>query len=157
MKHREYVERLRQDPEYVAAEEELRPYLDLANDVLDLRLENGWTQAELARRAGTRQPNISRMEDGLANPTLKFLHKLAKALGARLVVHLESPVIGDVSPSVTLQNDADYEAALAAVDRLFNAAPNTQKSDRLEALLALVEAYEEKHHPFPLPDPEIRS
>jgi HTH-type transcriptional regulator/antitoxin HigA len=153
MKHRDYVERLRQDPEYVAAEEELRPYLDLADDVLDLRLENGWTQAEVARRAGTRQPNISRIEDGRANPTLKFLHKLAKALGARLVVHLESPVIGDVSPSVTLQNDADYEAALAEIDRLFNAEPGTPEGARLEVLMILVEAYEDEHCPVPLPDP----
>ena len=41
--------RLAQDQEYLAAERELRPDLNLANDVLDFRVEKGWTQADLAR------------------------------------------------------------------------------------------------------------
>ena len=82
---------LAQDPEYLAAERELRPDLDLANDVITFRVEAGWSQAELARQVGTNQANISRLESALANPTLKFLKKVARALGAELDVGLRRP------------------------------------------------------------------
>jgi transcriptional regulator with XRE-family HTH domain len=48
--------------------------------VLRARLEKGWTQTELARRVGTKQANISRIEAGLANPTLELVQKVCKAL-----------------------------------------------------------------------------
>ncbi len=88
MKHEEVLKKLRQDPSYVAAEEELRPALELADAVLRLRLAKGWSQAELARRVGTRQANISKLENGLANPTLDFLRRLAQALEAELTIQL---------------------------------------------------------------------
>lgn len=88
MKLAAYREKLQHDPDYLAAEEELRPLLDLADAVIALRLARGWSQAELAERAGTKQANISRLESGLANPSVKFLHKLASALGATLTIQL---------------------------------------------------------------------
>jgi transcriptional regulator with XRE-family HTH domain len=80
---------LAQDPEYLAAERELRPDLNLADDVITLRVEVGWSQAELATQVGTNQANISRLESALANPTLKFLKRVARALGAELDVRLQ--------------------------------------------------------------------
>lgn len=79
---------LAQNPEYLAAERELRPDLNLANDIITLRVEVGWSQAELAAQVGTDQANISRLESSLANPTLKFLKKVAHALDAELDVRL---------------------------------------------------------------------
>ena len=81
--------RLAQDQEYIAGERELRPDLNLANDVVDFRVEKGWTQANLAQEVGTNQANISRLESALANPTMRFLKKLARALGAELEVRLK--------------------------------------------------------------------
>lgn len=52
-----------------------------------------------------------------------------------------------------IRTEADYEAALAEVEQLFEAVPGTPEGDRLEILTTLVEAYEEKHYPIPLPDP----
>jgi len=44
--------------------------------------------------------------------------------------------------------------ALAEIERLFDAAPNTPEGDRLEVLATLVEAYEERAlMAFPLPTP----
>lgn len=86
MKFEMYLTEQAQDAEYRQAERELRPYLDLANKVLALRLERGWSQAELAERVGTKQANISRIESGQANPTLKLLHRLAHAFEAELTV-----------------------------------------------------------------------
>jgi HTH-type transcriptional regulator/antitoxin HigA len=56
----------------------------------------------------------------------------------------------DVRP---VKTEADYGAALAEIDRLFEAPPGSPDCDRLEVLTALIEAYEREHHPMPLPDP----
>jgi len=88
MKHKEYLERQRRNPEYMAVQKELQPILDVANDVLRLRLQKGWSQAELAEHVGTKQANISRLENGLANPSIELLQRLAKALGTELLVRL---------------------------------------------------------------------
>jgi len=52
-----------------------------------------------------------------------------------------------------IKTEQEYEAALKEVERLFDAEPGTPDGDRLEVLVALVEAYEDKHYPIPLPDP----
>lgn len=52
-----------------------------------------------------------------------------------------------------IKTDADYQAALAEVERLYDAAADTPAGDRLEVLVALIEAYETKHYQVPLPDP----
>jgi HTH-type transcriptional regulator/antitoxin HigA len=52
-----------------------------------------------------------------------------------------------------IKNEADYEAALEEINRLFDSVPDTPEGDRLEVLTTLVEAYEDKHYSIPLPDP----
>lgn len=52
-----------------------------------------------------------------------------------------------------IKTEADYEAALKKIERLFDAAPGTPAGDRLEVLVTLVEAYEDKHYAIPDPDP----
>lgn len=99
MSYKEYLAKRRRDPEYRKVEKRLKPILDLADDVFDLRMERGWTQAELARRVGTRQANISRLENGLANPTLKFLQKLSKVFGVELVVRLRPQFVEEQAES----------------------------------------------------------
>jgi len=54
--------------------------------VYRLRAEAGLTQAELAKRMGTTQSAVARMEGGGTRPTLETLEKLAAAIGAELVV-----------------------------------------------------------------------
>ena len=54
----------------------------------------------------------------------------------------------DIHP---IRTEADYEAALAEIERLFDATPNTPEGDRLEVLATLVEAYEEQHYSIPAP------
>lgn len=56
----------------------------------------------------------------------------------------------DIKP---IKNDADYEAALKEIERLFIAELNTPEGDRLEVLMILVEAYEDEHYDIPSPDP----
>jgi HTH-type transcriptional regulator / antitoxin HigA len=52
-----------------------------------------------------------------------------------------------------IRTAADHEAALVEVERLFDASPQTPEGDLLEVLITLIEAYEEKHHDIPWPDP----
>ncbi len=53
----------------------------------------------------------------------------------------------------TLKTEADYKEAPAEIDRIFDAQTNMPEGDRLDILALLVEAYEERHHPIPPPDP----
>jgi HTH-type transcriptional regulator / antitoxin HigA len=52
-----------------------------------------------------------------------------------------------------IRTEADYEAALAEIECLFDAAPATPEGDRLDVMVTLVEAYEAQHYPIPEPDP----
>jgi HTH-type transcriptional regulator/antitoxin HipB len=88
VKLEQYRRQLKSDIEYQAAVRELKPIFDLADDILRLRLERGWSQSELARRAGTKQANISRLEAGLGNPTVRFIQRVARALDVELAVLL---------------------------------------------------------------------
>ncbi len=107
MNYEEYRAKRRQDPEYRQVEKQLKPILDLADNVLRLRMERGWTQAELAKRVGTKQANISRLENGLANPTFKFLQKLSEVFGVELTISLGplQPAEVVVQPPVALFTD----------------------------------------------------
>ncbi len=49
--------------------------------------------------------------------------------------------------------NADYDAALTAIDSLMAAAPDTPEGDELEVLVTLVEAYEAERWPIEAPDP----
>jgi HTH-type transcriptional regulator / antitoxin HigA len=52
-----------------------------------------------------------------------------------------------------IRTEADYEAALAEVERLWGAKIGTAEGDRLDVLATLIDAYEAKHHPMDPPDP----
>ena len=84
----EYRRQLMRDPGVAAAQRRLQPKLDLGRQILHLRLERGWTQKELAERAGTKQANISRLENARLNPSVEMLQRVADALGAGLEVSL---------------------------------------------------------------------
>ena len=52
-----------------------------------------------------------------------------------------------------VKNEESYELALARVDALMNAEPDTPEGDELDILVTLIEAYEEKNYPINAPDP----
>jgi HTH-type transcriptional regulator/antitoxin HigA len=51
-----------------------------------------------------------------------------------------------------IRTKADYEAALAAIERLWGARAGTPQGDRLDILATLVDAYENEHYPMDPPD-----
>ena len=52
-----------------------------------------------------------------------------------------------------IKTERDYDGALAAIEELWRAAPNSPAADRLDVLVTLVEAYEKDHWPIDLPEP----
>lgn len=72
----------RQSEDYKAA----RYAYELGKAVRERRLELGLTQVELARRCGMTQSQLSRLEAGGTEPTIRVLDRLARALDADLSV-----------------------------------------------------------------------
>ena len=102
---REVREELLTDPE-VRREVERDAFAhEVALWVLRYRVERGWSQRELARRVGVKQPVIARLEAGETEPKVSTLARLAEALGADLVIRVaahaqaDEPRVGIV-PSV---------------------------------------------------------
>jgi HTH-type transcriptional regulator/antitoxin HigA len=52
-----------------------------------------------------------------------------------------------------IRTKADYEAALAVIERLWGARAGTPQGDRLDILATLVDAYENEHYPIDPPEP----
>lgn len=52
-----------------------------------------------------------------------------------------------------IKTKADYRAALKEIEALMGAELNTPEGERLDVLVTLIEAYENKHYRFDLPDP----
>jgi len=80
---------LMRDPEFRREYEKLEPEFQIARALIDARIKKKMTQAEIARKAGTKQPVISRLEGACGSPSLSLIKRIAKALNARLVFRLE--------------------------------------------------------------------
>lgn len=82
--HQTIKYQLLKDAQVKKAYKRLKPEFDLVQMVIERRLAQGITQAELAKKLGTKQSAISRLECGSYNPSVAFLHRLAKALNTEL-------------------------------------------------------------------------
>ena len=83
-------------PEAFARYERARTSIMVGSAVRAARRRAGLSQVELARRAGTSQPSIARLERGMVSPTVMSLDRIARALGADLVIDFETPAAGRV-------------------------------------------------------------
>ena len=54
--------------------------------IIDARKSAGITQKELSQKSGIAQGDISKLENGNANPSIKTLQRLAAALGKTLKI-----------------------------------------------------------------------
>jgi transcriptional regulator with XRE-family HTH domain len=73
-------------PKYRKAYEALHEEFVLASAVIDVRNRAGLTQEELARKMGTTQPVVARLESGRSRPSMRTLERLADATGSRLLI-----------------------------------------------------------------------
>ncbi|MBI4079150.1 MAG: helix-turn-helix transcriptional regulator [Candidatus Levybacteria bacterium] len=82
-------EELLQDPKVRAEYEKLKPRYELISQLISARAKRGLTQAQLAKKMGTKQSAIARVEGGNVNLSIAFLEKLSRALGSKLVIRLQ--------------------------------------------------------------------
>ena len=63
--------------------------MNIIRAIVDARNQQKLTQKELAERTGIAQTEISRIESGARNPSLKILQRLADGMGMVLKVSFE--------------------------------------------------------------------
>lgn len=81
MRLKEYKERKMQDPEFAKAYEEIQPEMKVIRAMIEARMSQNLTQKELSERTGIAQTEISRLENGNRNPTIRLLQRLADGMG----------------------------------------------------------------------------
>lgn len=74
------------DPAFKAEWETLDPEFSVIEAILKARKESGLTQKQLSERTGIAQTDISRLERGNANPSLRTLQRLAAGMGMRVKI-----------------------------------------------------------------------
>lgn len=84
----EHRRQLMKDPEVVKAYLDFQPEFEIIRKIIQARISKKITQKNLAERLNTKQSAISRLESGVANPSLNFLKRLAAALDCRLEIKL---------------------------------------------------------------------
>lgn len=72
------------DPEFKTEWEALQPERAIMQAVIDARKRSGLTQKQLSEKTGIAQADISKMETGNGNPSLRTLQRLAAGMGMRI-------------------------------------------------------------------------
>ena len=83
--------------------EALEPEFAIVQAIIDARKKSGLTQQQLSERTGIAQGDISKIEKGEANPSLKTLKRLASGMNMRLKMEFlplsSNPLIANQAPS----------------------------------------------------------
>lgn len=79
-----YLDRQLEDADFRKEWDALEPEYAIIQAIIDARKETGLTQKELAARSGIAQGDISKLENGNANPSIRTLKRLATAMGKTL-------------------------------------------------------------------------
>lgn len=77
----EYKKQRMKNPGFAQAYAEVQPEMSVIRAIIDARLSQNMTQKELAERTGIAQAEISRLEKGSRNPSVKLLQRLAEGMG----------------------------------------------------------------------------
>lgn len=76
-------------PRFKKMYDEYGRQLELSYKILQLRKQRKMSQESLAKKIGTTQSNVARMESGNQNFTLSLLNKVANALDVKLEINLK--------------------------------------------------------------------
>lgn len=77
------------DEEFRKEYESLEAEFQIIREIISARKDKNITQKELSDLTGITQGDISKIENGNANPSLKTLKKLAAAFDKKLVISFE--------------------------------------------------------------------
>lgn len=81
---KEFLEDQLKDNEFKKEWENIQPEMDVIRAMVDARISQNLTQKELAERTGINQADISKLENGTRNPSLKLLKRLAEGMDMTL-------------------------------------------------------------------------
>lgn len=84
-----HLAQLMENPEFAEEYDALEEQYAFARQMIQARIASGMTQAELAKKVGTSQANISKLEHGTLNPSLDMVRRLAAGMGMRLKLEFE--------------------------------------------------------------------
>ena len=82
-----------QDPELKAEYDSLEPEFAIMQAIVNARKESGLTQQKLSEITGINQADISRLEKGNGNPSLRTLQRLAAGMNMRLKLEFVKPAV----------------------------------------------------------------
>ncbi len=82
----EFLSKQLKDENFKKEYDRLEPEFAIIQAMIDARRETGLTQKELSERTGIAQGDISKLENGNANPSLRTLQRLAEGMGMQLKV-----------------------------------------------------------------------
>ena len=85
----EYVADKLNDPEFRLEYDALEPEFAIIHAMIEARKNSGMTQKQLAERTGIAQGDISKIENGNGNPSLRTLKRLASAMDMKLKLEFE--------------------------------------------------------------------
>ena len=77
------------DPEFKREYDALESEFDIIQAMIDARKQSGLTQKELAERTGINQADISKLENGTANLSIRTLRRLADGMGMKMKLVFE--------------------------------------------------------------------
>lgn len=75
-----------EDEEFRKEYEAIQPELDVIRAIVDARVSLNMTQKDLAMRTGIDQADISKLEKGTRNPSVKLLKRLADGMNMDLKI-----------------------------------------------------------------------
>ncbi len=87
--HKQLKADLMKDPEFRREYEKLRPEFEIASQMIAARIRKKISQQELAKRVGTGQAVISRLEGMNARPSISLLTRVAQALGTKIQITIQ--------------------------------------------------------------------
>ena len=88
-KFQDFLNEELKNPEVKKEYDALAPEYEIIQALIDERKKSGITQKQLSERTGIAQGDISKLENGNANPSLKTLYRLAQGLGKKPTIHFE--------------------------------------------------------------------
>jgi len=94
-KFEDFIQEQLQDSEFRKEYEALQPERAVIQAMIDARKSSGLTQKELAERTGIAQGDISKLENGNANPSIRTLQRLAAGMGMTLKVEFIPAATGN--------------------------------------------------------------
>lgn len=80
----DFLAKQMQDPEFRAEWERQEPEFAVIRAILDARIAKNLSQKQLSELTGINQADISRIENGNGNPSIRTLQRLAEGLGMKL-------------------------------------------------------------------------